>query len=428
MNKCLKVLFFNDSAEVQGGADEAAISSACALAHSGTEMAFFGASGSADPRLLSLRHRAPGLPQVHDPGSSWEKLRRGLWNPAVLERAEQFLEAEVVAGSTVVHVHSFTKVLSPALFSLLRKHRLPVILTLHDHFAFCPNGNYFRFSAGAPCDCRPLSGTCWATNCDSRGWAEKSVRMTRALLMKATRTGAVACDAFIAVSRAGGKLAASFLAEDRIHVVRNLLPQSISGGTGDSGAKRGLVYIGRLTISKGVAVLAEAAMRADVPITFVGGGEAAEEIQRKNPNAVITGWLPRAEVQRRIREARAVVLPSLWPETFGLSIPESLSMGVPVIVSDRAGAAELVEDGRNGLIWRTPSVSALTDCLSATMDNAWLREAEQQVPGLYERDWRSPQRHAEELLAVYRAAAEPEGESASMPENPYSAAGHGGQV
>ena len=45
-----------------------------------------------------------------------------------------------------------------------------------------------------------------------------------------------------------------------------------------------------------------------------------------------------------------VIVPSIWHETFGFTVLEALSFGVPVIVSENVGAKDLIVQGRNGLI------------------------------------------------------------------------------
>ena len=45
-----------------------------------------------------------------------------------------------------------------------------------------------------------------------------------------------------------------------------------------------------------------------------------------------------------------LVVPSQWYETFGFTVLEALSYGVPVIVSDKVGAGDLVRTGSMGLV------------------------------------------------------------------------------
>src|SRR3546814_17598218 len=50
---------------------------------------------------------------------------------------------------------------------------------MHDYFLACPNGAYFTFPRNAPCGLRPLSPACIASNCDSRSYSHKLVRIVR---------------------------------------------------------------------------------------------------------------------------------------------------------------------------------------------------------------------------------------------------------
>ena len=63
------------------------------------------------------------------------------------------------------------------------------------------------------------------------------------------------------------------------------------------------------------------------------------------------------ELEQIMKEADVLVAPSIWYETFGFTVLEALSYGVPVIVSDHVGAKDIVGD--NGVIVRTGSVDEL---------------------------------------------------------------------
>ena len=74
---------------------------------------------------------------------------------------------------------------------------------------------------------------------------------------------------------------------------------------------------------------------------FVGQG-SLEQTVAQAPGAVHRAWQPRTAMAEAMRSCAVVVLPSLWHETWGLIIPEAMAAGVPVLVSARAGSAELV--------------------------------------------------------------------------------------
>ncbi|TXM81380.1 glycosyltransferase family 4 protein, partial [Methylobacterium sp. WL116] len=79
----------------------------------------------------------------------------------------------------VVHVHQWTRSLSPGIFPVLLATGAPVALTLHDYFLACPNGVYYRFDTAEPCALAPMSAACILAPCDARSRLHKLVRVAR---------------------------------------------------------------------------------------------------------------------------------------------------------------------------------------------------------------------------------------------------------
>lgn len=69
-----------------------------------------------------------------------------------------------------------------------------------------------------------------------------------------------------------------------------------------------------------------------------------------------------------------LVLPSIWKETFGMVVPEALSYGVPVIVSDNAGAKELLKENNTMGIIVKPTHEELQSVLSEIYCNRSILE------------------------------------------------------
>ena len=63
------------------------------------------------------------------------------------------------------------------------------------------------------------------------------------------------------------------------------------------------------------------------------------------------------ELENIFKNTDVLIVPSLWPETFGFTVLEALSYGVPVIVSENVGAKDIVKDA--GLIAKADSVDEL---------------------------------------------------------------------
>ena len=121
--------------------------------------------------------------------------------------------------------------------------------------------------------------------------------------------------------------------------------------------------------------------------------------------------MPAAEVRRRLRQARVLVLPSLWFELQGLVVAEAAALGVPSIVPDTSGARDWVTDGVDGFWFRGGDVADLTHQIDR------VRRAPDVAARLgraaYERFWAAPptlERHIRDLERVYGAMLDPEGE------------------
>lgn len=67
------------------------------------------------------------------------------------------------------------------------------------------------------------------------------------------------------------------------------------------------------------------------------------------------------ELGKIMANTDVVLVPSIWYETFGYTALESLSYGIPVIISDHVGAKDIVKEG-NGLI------------LEASNEDEWFKE------------------------------------------------------
>jgi len=143
--------------------------------------------------------------------------------------------------------------------------------------------------------------------------------------------------------------------------------QSISGQRNRNRIE--VVFVGQLIQRKGLDLLL-AAMRplfADFPelhLTVIGSGELLVrlrgEVDALNlcSRVEFIGVIPQDRIRERIARADLLTLPSRW-DGWGVVVNEALSVGVPVIVSDRCGASDLVRQGFNGYVFRSGDVTDL---------------------------------------------------------------------
>ena len=117
------------------------------------------------------------------------------------------------------------------------------------------------------------------------------------------------------------------------------------------------------------------------------------------------GALPREEALRELAGADLLVFPSLWYEQFAITPLEAMALGVPVLVSDVARGATIVEDGVTGRFFPAGDPSALAAALRELLsDSAALRRMGDAARAAFEASDCAPSRNLARLLEVYASA------------------------
>jgi glycosyltransferase involved in cell wall biosynthesis len=134
----------------------------------------------------------------------------------------------------------------------------------------------------------------------------------------------------------------------------------------------GILFSGQFIERKGIDVLIHAFARIAhrVPaleLHLLGTGQAVDSLCKLIPPKLshrihFLGFKQPAELPPIFAAADIFVLPSRH-DGWGVVVNEALGAGLPIIISDRVGARDLVEDGRNGLITCAGDVEELAEAL-----------------------------------------------------------------
>jgi colanic acid/amylovoran biosynthesis glycosyltransferase len=170
---------------------------------------------------------------------------------------------------------------------------------------------------------------------------------------------------------------------DKLHVVRCGLPlRTLPAATGSGGGTR-FVCVGRLSPEKGHAGLLEAFSRlgcdrSDLQLVLVGDGPDLDRLKRRADALSIAGQVTFAgrcgekDALAWIARSDILVLPSFM-EGLPIVLLEAMAIGTPVIATRVAGIPELVDDGRNGLLFTPSDWDALAECMRRLADDPALR-------------------------------------------------------
>lgn len=155
-----------------------------------------------------------------------------------------------------------------------------------------------------------------------------------------------------------------------------------------------LLYVGRLRMEKGIAVIFKAlallAKERDLPtggelpfhLHIFGSGDKVyvDELQTLLRENALTGAvtfhgkIPQQELIAWYDRADVMLVPSLWQEPFGLVIAEGMARRLPVIASNLGGPAEILTHEANGLLVTPGDEQELALAIGRLMDNGALRE------------------------------------------------------
>ena len=142
-----------------------------------------------------------------------------------------------------------------------------------------------------------------------------------------------------------------------------------------------LLYVGRVSVEKDLDVLAEAFFRLretrdDLELYIAGNGPYLPELRRmlKDSGAYFCGVLSGEELYRVYASADIFIFPSTT-DTFGNSVLEAQSSGLPTVVTNLGGPQEIIIPYRSGLVYSGRDVEDLMEAIVRLADNVELRRS-----------------------------------------------------
>lgn len=304
---------------------------------------------------------------------------------------------------TVYHVHIWSQIFSPAIFVPLRKVAARTVIHAHDSFHACPNGAFMDYQKEEMCHRVPLGLDCIGTHCDRRSYPQKLWRVTRQARLflamgKGVPWGKIAV---LHEKMKPGFVRAGYRAQD-LQVVKNpvrpFIAQRVAAERNAS-----FVFIGRLEQDKGPQDALAAAEAAGVPIEIIGDGPMRAELEARYPDVTFHGWRTPEEIGSLTGNARCLVIPSRYPEPFGLVAVEAASSGLPLLLTEMAFLADEVTKLGMGMACNTRDTAAFASALRriADMPAEDMRLMSERAFSQAGRLANSPAGWVEELLRLY---------------------------
>jgi len=299
----------------------------------------------------------------------------------------------------IVHCHNLTG-LSVKLPVIARRHGLRSICTLHDFWGFCLRNTAIRWD-GKTCDDISQCRSCLPRIHDGR-----KLHVPMRFRKDFIRLALDHVDRFIAPSRyIADRYIWAGLHADRLAVLPNGMDiDRFRSSPRHSSDSIRITYAGYFGAHKGVATLLEAIalLPENRNVTLQLAGEGPEKAAYLAQIAALglggrvlfLGKIQPADMPGVYAHSDIVVLPSIWEENQPVCLMEAMAAGLPVAASRKGGIPELIEHGKNGLMFAAGNAGDLALQLTRLIND----------PDLCRRIGREGQRKVEELTHSRQAA------------------------
>lgn len=308
----------------------------------------------------------------------------------------------------VVHVHNLHFAASPSVIYAVKKHGVPMVCTLHNFRLLCPsatlfyNGKLFLHSLRQKFPLEAVQKGVFKNSRLLTFWLAFSMQLHRML-----GTWRIP-QKMIVLSRHAELLFQQ--AKMGVQKEQLVIKPNFCARPANEVAERtdAFLYIGRLSPEKGIPLLLQAFEGSLCHLVIAGDGPLQNDVMNsaaKHANIRYLGPVDKEEVHRLMRQATALVFPSVWFEGMPLTIIEAFACGTPVLASEMGAMASMINPGYNGLFFEAANRQSLRMALDTwrQLPAAEKERFSAQALATYETLY-TPEKNKAQLLAIYATA------------------------
>jgi glycosyltransferase involved in cell wall biosynthesis len=343
----VRILHVHDQAVFQGGVEQILFDTALGLSQKGSPQALLFNEGPADETFLR---------PFECSGSDLSVIDRFRPDVALLHKVA---DTDRIAGIAKA---------------------VPTMHMVHDHDMVCPRRHkYFPVSLSS-CN-KPAGLSCYLNLCCVQKAPKDSVlpiTIKGTASVKNQLRAATGVRRFIVGSRyMKNELEINGIDADKIRIV-NPVPAALREPNAFPPSQSpSVLFVGQVIRGKGVDLMlkALAAVTGDWQATIVGEGSFLGQCKQLAATLQIadrvrfTGWVPHAELDDYYRSASLLVVPSRWPEPFGMVGIEAMARGRPVVAFSNGGIPDWLDHDTTGLLVPAADVGAMTAAIQTILDD-----------------------------------------------------------
>lgn len=291
----------------------------------------------------------------------------------------------------IIHARSFSSNISPSFLIAAKKYDIPVVVTPPNFWEYATTLPKITFK-------KPYRVISWL-----KAWFHQE--------LKKKYIDYFICPSNILAEHLKNNVGIN---NSKISVVPHFINWKQPAEAKNSYDKKDVLYVGRLSIEKGIEYLIQAMPKIkeehpEVKLHIVGEGDLEQNLKDLanklgiGDKVIFHGYLPNENLAKMYRKSSVLVLPSVCKEMFGLTLIEAMSQGTPIITTNIGGQAELVENGVNGLLVNPRDPGDLAEKISNILDNPELgREMGERGRKIVEEN-HTPEKHLKRLIEIYES-------------------------
>jgi len=360
----MKILLINKYHYFKGGAERAYFDTAKILADHGHDVAFFSMK---HPNNRPSRWSKYFIKEVdyRAKNNLGEKIKAVL-NIFYNFQAKRNLEKLFLKFKPdIAHLHNIYHQLSPSIIDVLKKYKIPVVMTLHDYKLVCPNYSLYAHGKIWEKSKPDKYYKIFLDKAIKNSYLKSLICVAEAYLHKFLRLYDK-IDLFISPSQFLIDKYKEFGFKKEIEYLPNALIEDNKKNINET-AEKYILYFGRLAQEKGIDVLmkAYANLNTELKLYILGGGPMKKNLEILSKKLRLMNKInfishkSGRDLYEIIGGAEFIVAPSLWFENAPYSIIEAMAMSKTVISSDLGGLKEIIKSGENGFLYKAGDINAL---------------------------------------------------------------------
>lgn len=302
----------------------------------------------------------------------------------------------------LIHAHNTFPLISPSLYGVAARLKIPVVQTLHNFRLLCPQAMLLR--QGRACE-ECVGHLPWRAvmhRCYRNSYSQSAVSATMLTLHRWRGTWREGISRYIVLNQlCRDKFMRGGLPANRLRIKPNFVEaRRMPQWQG----RKGGIFIGRLSTEKGLAILAQAMIKLPKLCVDVFGKGPLENLVENSPGLHYGGFKSPEQLAEKMHAAAFLVAPSTGVESFGLVAIEAFACGTPVIGTRHGGLAELIEHGKTGLLVKPGDPDELAHAIAwAETHPDAIRQMGQAARAEYLARY-TPEHNYEILLKIYAEA------------------------